>query len=70
MTYRGRAPLTVDIVDSQVQGGFVTMGDVLPHTKSSCVKPLSVFGTGRMPLAPQIATFTKPGAEGYELAAL
>ena len=58
VTYWGRAPLTVDIVDCQVQGGFVTIGDVLPHTKSGCVKPLGAFGTGPIALEPQISTFT------------
>ncbi|WP_219217216.1 hypothetical protein [Variovorax boronicumulans] len=49
-----------------MQSGFVTIGEALPHTKSGCVKPLGVFGTGRMPLAPQISTFTKHGFKGHE----
>lgn len=39
MTYNGCASLMVDILDSQVQGGFATIAETLPHIKlgeSSC----------------------------------
>lgn len=64
--YKGGAPLMIDILGGQVQGGFVTMGEALPHAKSGRAKLLGVFGTRRMPLAPQIPTFTEQGFKGYE----
>ncbi|MDB5816868.1 MAG: transporter substrate-binding protein, partial [Rhizobacter sp.] len=62
--YKGGAPLMTDILGGQVQGGFVTMGEALPHYNSGTAKLLGVFGTRRMPLAPKAPTFTEQGFAG------
>lgn len=64
--YKGGAPLMIDILGGQVQGGFLTMGEALAHHKSGKAKLLGVFGTRRMPLAPKVPTFTEQGLVGYE----
>ncbi|MBB1601513.1 tripartite tricarboxylate transporter substrate-binding protein [Variovorax sp. UMC13] len=59
-----------NILGGYAQGGFVILGEALPHAESGRAKLLGVLGTHRITLASQIPSFTKQGFKVSEHAGL
>ena len=63
--YRGGAPMTTDLIGGQVQVGFDVMVTALPQVRSGKLRALSVLGTKRFDLLPDVQTVAETVA-GYE----
>ncbi|RYX89379.1 MAG: tripartite tricarboxylate transporter substrate binding protein [Comamonadaceae bacterium] len=64
--YKGSGPMMIDMIGGQVQTGFTTLADAMPHVKTGKVRILGVLGTERMPSVPDVPTFAETGLKGFE----
>ena len=65
--YKGAAPAIVDLIGGQVQSSFVVPINVISHVKSGKLRGIAVSGNKRLPLLPQVPTFTEAGLPGYDV---
>ena len=64
--YRGIGPAITDILGGQTQALFPGLAAALPHIKAGKMKPLSVTGTKRHRLLPEVPTFDELGYKGFD----
>jgi tripartite-type tricarboxylate transporter receptor subunit TctC len=64
--YKGSGPMMIDMIGGQVQTGFTTLADAMPHVKAGKVRILGVLGTERMSSVPDVQTFAEAGLKGFE----
>lgn len=64
--YKGSGPMMADMLGGQVQTGFTTLADAMPHVKTGKMRILGVLGTERMPSVPDVQTFAESGLKGFE----
>ncbi len=65
--YKGGGPGMIDLIGGQVQCAFNNVLTVLPHIKSGKIRPLGIGGEARLPILPQVPTFTEAGLPGYSV---
>ncbi len=59
--YKGGGPGMIDLVAGQVQAAFNNAITVTPHVRSGKLKAIGVSGDTRLPVLPQVPTFTEAG---------
>lgn len=64
--YRGGAPLIQDLVAGQIPAGLATAGELFTHHQAGRVRMLGLTGAKRMPLLPDVPTFSELGLGGLE----
>lgn len=64
--YRGPGPAITDVVGEQVDCGFLTTPQVLPHVQSGKLAALAVSSAQRSPLAPEVPAAAEVGAPGMD----
>jgi tripartite-type tricarboxylate transporter receptor subunit TctC len=65
--YKGAGPALVDLIGGQVQMFINNPLTVTPHVKSGRLKALAVTGEARIPVLPQVPTFTEAGLPGLDV---
>lgn len=63
--YKGGGPGMIDLVAGQVQAAFNNAITVTPHVRSGKLKAIGVSGDARLPVLPQVPTFTEAGLPAY-----
>lgn len=61
VTYRGLAPLLLDLLSGEVKVGFVATGAVLPHVAKGELKALAISSGHRSALLPDVPTVAELG---------
>ncbi len=64
--YKGGGPSMIDVMSGQVEVGFGTLIQALPHLKSGKLKALGVGTKKRSPAMPDIPTISESGLPGYD----
>lgn len=64
--YRGPGPAITDVVGGQVDCGFLTTPQLLPHVKSGRLSALAVSSAERSPMAPDVPTAAEAGVTGMD----
>lgn len=64
--YKGEAPAVTGLVAGETQMMFVTPVNI-PHISAGRLCPLAVTGTSRLPVLPNVQTFTEMGISGMDL---
>ncbi|GAA5236369.1 tripartite tricarboxylate transporter substrate binding protein [Verticiella sediminum] len=64
--YRGPGPAITDVVGGQVDCGFLTTPQVLPHVQSGKLNALAVSSAQRSPMAPDVPSAAEVGATGMD----
>lgn len=64
--YRGGAPMIQDLVAGQIVAGMATAGELYTHHQAGRVRMLGLTGAKRMPLLPEVPTFSELGLPGLE----
>jgi tripartite-type tricarboxylate transporter receptor subunit TctC len=59
--YGGQPAAILDLMANRVQFKFASIGLVAQHINSGALKPLSVLGTARSPLLPNVPTMSEAG---------
>jgi len=67
VAYKGSGPATVDLLGGRVQLSFQVPITVLPMIKAGKVKPIAISGEGRLPMLPDVPTYTELGLPGSGL---
>lgn len=67
--YRGSAPAISDLLAGQIRLMFDPVQSVLEHLKAGKLQALAVSGGSRLPVLPQVPTFSEAGLKGVETAA-
>ena len=65
--YKGAGPALLDLVGGQVQMFINNPLTVMPHIKSGRAKGIAVTGETRLPVLPQVPTFTEAGLPGLDV---
>lgn len=65
--YKGGGPGMIDLVGGQVQLAFNNAITVTPHIKSGKIKAIAVCGESRLPVLPQVPTFSEAGLPGFNV---
>ena len=63
--YKGGGPAMVDVMSGQVEVGFGSLVQTLPHLRSGRLKGIGVSGEKRSPLLPEVPTIAESGLPGY-----
>lgn len=66
VAYKGGTPLLQDLLGGQVASGFVDVGSSRAALNSPKIKVLAVTGERRLPLLPDVPTFTELGYRDFE----
>ncbi|MBU4610575.1 tripartite tricarboxylate transporter substrate binding protein [Achromobacter sp. GG226] len=64
--YRGPGPAITDVVGGQVDCGFLTTPQLLPHVQSGRLKALAVSSAQRSAMAPEVPTAAEAGVTGMD----
>ncbi len=64
--YKGGAPLVTSLLSGETQSATATINTVLPHIKSSRLRPLGVTSDKPSGLLPGVPTIAEAGVSGYE----
>ena len=64
--YRGDGPVALDLVGGQIAGGIGSVGAMLQHAKTGKIRIVAVNGSTRLPLLPDVPTYSELGIKGYE----
>lgn len=64
--YKGGAPATVGLVGGEVHAGFTDYVSLKPHVASGKLRLLSVTGTQRPALTPEVPTMKELGFTGFD----
>ncbi len=68
ITFKGSAPLLIDVMGGHVMLAFDSIQATSPHIKTGKLRPLGIADQKRSPVAPDIPTITEAGGPaGYEL---
>ena len=68
ITFKGSAPLLIDVMGGHVMLGFDSIQATSPHIKTKRLRALGLAAQQRAPVAPDIPTITEAGGPaGYEL---
>jgi len=68
ITFKGSAPLLIDVMGGHVMLAFDSIQATSPHIKTRRLRALGIAAQGRTPVAPDIPTITEAGGPpGYEL---
>lgn len=65
--YKGAAPALTDLVGGQVQMYLATTLSTMPFIKTGKIRPLAISGETRVPVLPQVPTFTEAGLPGFDV---
>ena len=65
VSYKGLAPILVDLLGGQIQLTFALPTAVMPHVLAGKLKAIAISGETRIPALPQIPTFTEAGLPGF-----
>jgi tripartite-type tricarboxylate transporter receptor subunit TctC len=65
--YKGGAPAITDLLGGQVDMYLSVVPSVIAHLRSSRLKAVAVSGEGRLPVLPQVPTFTEAGLPGVDV---
>lgn len=66
ISYKGGAPMMVDIIGGHLPMGVTSVVSALPHVRSGSLRVVGVADTKRMGLFPDAMTFKEAGLEGVE----
>jgi tripartite-type tricarboxylate transporter receptor subunit TctC len=61
VAYRGEAPMVQDLLGGQVRIGMGSLLSLKPHIDAGKLRALAVTGPRRVPLLPDVPTFTEAG---------
>ena len=61
VAYKGEAPMVQDMLGGQVRIGMGSMVNLKPHIDAGKLRALAVTGPRRVPLLPDVPTFTEAG---------
>jgi len=64
--YKGGGPSMVDVISGQVEVGFGTLIQALPHLRSGKLRAIAVGSPRRSPLLPEVPTISEAGLPGYD----
>jgi len=67
--YKGAGPAVADVLGGQILFTFPAFPTIQGHLKSGKLKVLAVSGDKRVPLAPDVPTFTEAGYPGMDVGA-
>ncbi len=67
--YKGAGPAVTDVLGGQVLMTFPAFPTIQGHLKSGKLKVLAVSGNKRVPLAPEVPTFTEAGFKDMDIGA-
>ena len=67
--YKGAGPAVADVLGNQILFTFPAFPTIQGHIKSGKLKVLAVSGDKRVPLAPDVPTFTEAGYQGMDVGA-
>jgi tripartite-type tricarboxylate transporter receptor subunit TctC len=67
--YKGAGPAVADVLGGQILFTFPAFPTIQGHIKSGKLKVLAVSGDKRVPLAPEVPTFTEAGYQGMDVGA-
>jgi tripartite-type tricarboxylate transporter receptor subunit TctC len=67
--YKGAGPAVGDVLGGQILFTFPAFPTIQGHIKSGKLKVLAVSGDKRVPLAPEVPTFTEAGYGGMDIGA-
>ncbi len=67
--YKGAAPAVTDVLGGQILFTFPAFPTIQGHIKSGKLKVLAVSGDKRVPLAPEVPTFTEAGYKDMDVGA-
>lgn len=67
--YKGAGPAVADVLGGQILFTFPAFPTIQGHIKSGKLKVLGVSGDKRVPLAPEVPTFTEAGYQGMDIGA-
>lgn len=65
--YKGGAPAITDLLGGQVDFSFQNVNAVLPHLRSGKLHAITVTGTQRSPVLPDVPTLAEAGVKGAEV---
>ena len=63
--YKGGGQAMIDVMGGQVEVGFGTLVQTLPHLRSGKLKAIGVASQKRSPLLPEVPTVAESGLPGY-----
>jgi len=66
MPYRGGAPALIDLMGSRLSFMLINPIEALPHVKSQRLRALAIASPKRLPMLPDVPTFTEAGVAGYD----
>lgn len=66
--YKGGGAALIDLVGGQVDLSFAAPLEFAPHIKSGKLRAIAVSGEVRLPVLPQVPTFTEAGLPGLDIA--
>jgi tripartite-type tricarboxylate transporter receptor subunit TctC len=64
--YKGGGPSMVDVISGQVEVGFGTLIQALPHLRSGKLRAIAVGSPKRSALMPDVPTISESGLPGYD----
>jgi tripartite-type tricarboxylate transporter receptor subunit TctC len=64
--YRGDAPIVQELMGGQIPAGIGSVGAMLQPYKAGKLRIVAVNGTSRLPILPDVPTYTELGIKGYE----
>ncbi len=64
--YKGGAPALTDLVGERLSFMLINPLEALPHVKSQRLRALAVSSEKRLPMLPDVPTFSEAGLPGYE----
>ena len=64
--YKGGAPLMADLLGSQVPAGIAAVPDFIENHRGGRLRIVSVMGSERDPIRPNVPTFREIGLSGFE----
>jgi tripartite-type tricarboxylate transporter receptor subunit TctC len=65
--YKGAGPATIDLISGQLQLSFHVTITVMPHIKSSRLKPIAITGKTRIAALPQVPVFAEAGLPEFDI---
>ena len=65
-SYRGAGPLMSDMLGNQISAGVAAVPDFMENHRGQRLRILGVLGPCRLPLLPDVPTFSEVGLDGFE----